>query len=103
MWYVLSDDKGQVEIWEAWVTFALFIVLIASAYGIDVCIAKNKIKPQGEELPVLNMKEFIQVLKEAEEVPEEKMEAGALQRTKTLKKFLSDNFETDDVNKVDYA
>jgi hypothetical protein len=49
------------------------------------------------------MKEFIQVLKEAEEVPEEKMEAGALQRTKTLKKFLSDNFETDDVNKVDYA
>jgi hypothetical protein len=36
MWYVLSDDKGQVEIWEAWVTFALFIVLIASAYGIDV-------------------------------------------------------------------
>lgn len=49
------------------------------------------------------MKEFIQVLKEAEDVPEEKMEAGALQRTKTLKKFLSDNFETEDVNKVNYA
>jgi Ca2+/Na+ antiporter len=101
MWYVLYDEK--VEIWEAWVTFGLFWILIGAAYGIDLCIAKNKIKPQGEELPVLNMKEFIQVLKEAEDVPEEKMEAGALQRTKTLKKFLSDNFETEDVNKVDYA
>lgn len=58
MWFVLSGD-GLVEVWEAWVTFGLFWVLIASAYGIDVCIAKNKIKPQGEELPVLNMKEFI--------------------------------------------
>jgi solute carrier family 8 (sodium/calcium exchanger) len=101
MWYCLMDEV--VEMWEAWVTFALFWVLIGSAYGIDLCIAKNKIKPQGEELPVLNMKEFIQVLKEAEDVPEEKMEAGALQRTKTLKKFLSDNFETEDVNKVDYG
>ena len=77
MWFVLSGD-GLVEAWEAWVTFGLFWVLIGSAYGIDVCIAKNKIKPQGEELPVLNMKEFIQVLKEAEDVPEEKMEPGAL-------------------------
>jgi solute carrier family 8 (sodium/calcium exchanger) len=43
MWYVLYDEK--VEIWEAWVTFGLFWILIGAAYGIDLCIAKNKVKP----------------------------------------------------------
>jgi len=47
---------------------------------------------------VLNTKEFIAVLKEAEEVPEEKMEPGQLARVKTLRKHLSDKFSTDDVN-----
>ena len=74
MWYVLQDN--QVETWEAWVTFGLFWVLIGSAYGIDVCIAKNKVKPDGDDLPVLNTKEFITFLKEVEEVPEESMQPG---------------------------
>lgn len=101
MWYVLLDEI--VDPIEAWITFGLFWVLIAFAYGVDLCIAKNKVKPQGEDLPVLNTKEFISFLKENEEVPEDKMDEGTLQRTKTLKSFLSKNFETDDINQVNFA
>jgi hypothetical protein len=76
MWYVLLDEI--VDPIEAWITFGLFWVLIAFAYGVDLCIAKNKVKPQGEDLPVLNTKEFISFLKENEEVPEDKMDEGTL-------------------------
>jgi len=101
MWYVLWDDI--VEPWEAWVTFGLFWVLIGSAYIIDLCVTRNKGKTKQDDLPVLNTKEFIAVLKEAEEVDEEKMEVGHLAKVKTLRKHLSDKFSTEDINQVNYA
>lgn len=102
MYIVLEDEK--VYPYEAWITFGLFVVLIASAYGIDVCVAKSKVKPAADEaLPVINTKEFIQILQEADAVPEEKMEPGQLNRVKTLKKHLSEKFNTEDYNQVNYA
>jgi len=48
MWFVISEysgDPGVIDTWEAWVTFGFFWLLIGSAYAIDTCIAKSKVKP----------------------------------------------------------
>ena len=72
MYIVLMDE--EVKPYEAWITLALFPVLIGLALIADkMSGSAEKIDPAAT-LPVMNTLEFIEVLKDV--TPEEKMEPG---------------------------
>lgn len=61
MWYVLLD--GIVEPHEAWITLALFVVLILMAWIADKMSEPAKENDAAHNLPIMNTLEFIEVLK----------------------------------------
>lgn len=95
MYIVLQDEV--VQPYEAWITLALFPVLIILAWIMDK-MSKSAEPDSASKLPVMNTLEFIEVLKN--EQPEEQMQPNELQRKSTLKKFLKDEMGTDDINEV---
>lgn len=99
MYIVLKDEI--VEPYEAWVTLALFPVLIIMALIADkLSSSAEKIDPAAT-LPVMNTLEFIEVLKN--EQPEDQMAPAELQRKSTLKTFLKTEMGTDNINEVNLA
>lgn len=99
MYIVLKDEV--VEPYEAWVTLALFPVLIIMALIADkLSSSAEKIDPAAT-LPVMNTLEFIEVLKN--EQPEDQMAPAELQRKSTLKTFLKTEMGTDNINEVNLA
>lgn len=99
MYIVLKDEV--VEPYEAWVTLALFPVLIIMALIADkLSKSAEKIDPAAT-LPVMNTLEFIEVLKN--EQPEDQMAPAELQRKSTLKIFLKTEMGTDNINEVNLA
>ena len=106
MYIVLIDE--EVKPYEAWITLALFPVLIGLALIADkMSDSAEKIDPAAT-LPVMNTLEFIEVLKNDQ--PEDQMAPGELtlenskiQRKSTLKNFLKTEMGTDNINEVNLA
>jgi len=96
MYIVLMDE--EVKPYEAWITLALFPVLIGLALIADkMSGSAEKIDPAAT-LPVMNTLEFIEVLKN--DTPEEKMAPAEFKRMTTLKTFLKTEMGTDNINEV---
>jgi solute carrier family 8 (sodium/calcium exchanger) len=109
LWIVLMDQN--VEVWEAWVTFGSFLVLVVACYAADRLKAASDAKkdslneakdgPTHEiyEYPALEI--FKTLINEKQGLGPGKEDKAHQEKVQSMKTFLKDTMKTDQIEKVD--